>query len=399
MSSPSTDALAIWFTALEPLLTSSRQAERIRTVDAVGRVLTCEASAVWSLPESRLSAMDGVAVDSTHPGLTRDAGSYDVVDTGDVIADRYDCVVKVEDCIVDRDTVHLAARPRRGTHVRQVGEDVAAGEALAHAGQPLTAATAALLLAAGVNRVDVVAPPRVTIIPTGDEVVPVGQTPARGQILETNSFILSHALREAGAVVDIHPVVADIVADIENAVSAAAARSELIVTIAGSGKGRDDHMRAVIESLGAVSVHGVRIRPGHPVILGAVRSPDGRTKAIAALPGYPVAAMTTNDLFVLPLVDRLLRRSRDTWRPVAQGTLTTAITSTPGVEEHRYVRVSGVQSTSPDSLLVTPLPTGSSRISTLARADGIITIPAHRTAYEAGETVDVVVSRSLSPQA
>jgi putative molybdopterin biosynthesis protein len=168
-------------------------------------------------------------------------------------------------------------------HVRSIGEDVSAGELLLPEGHRLRAVDLAAAAAAGQTQLTVRRKALVVILPTGDEVRPIGTEPGPGEIPDTNSLMLAEQAREVGCEAQVLPIEPDDPARIAAAVRAAAPRCDLLIIIAGSSAGRDDYTARVVAAEGTLAVHGVAVRPGHPVVLGVV----GRTPVLGA-PGYPV---------------------------------------------------------------------------------------------------------------
>ena len=191
--------------------------------------------------------------------------------------------------------VRAAAAPWQ--HVRTIGEDVSATELLLPEGHRLRPVDLAAAGAAGHTALTVRRAPHVVIIPTGDEVRPLGHDPAPGELVDTNSLMLAAQAREIGCTVESLPVLPDDAAQIGAAVADAARRADLVIVIAGSSAGRDDYTAEVIGRVGTLLVHGVAVRPGHPVVLGRV----GGTAVLGA-PGYPVSAALTFEIFAVPLL-------------------------------------------------------------------------------------------------
>src|SRR5215207_4008676 len=253
---PAAEALAAWEEACAAAGCPERlEAVGLRLDEAVGRVT---AEPVWaraSSPPFDAAAMDGVAVraaDTVGAGETTpvrlEAGAFEIVDTGDPIPGDFDAVVMRED-------VHT---------------DQGAAELLLPAGHRLRPVDVAAAGAAGATELVVRRRPVVTVIPTGDEIRPVGSELGTGQLPDTNSVMLAAQAEAAGCEAHRFEVAPDVPAEIAAAVRAAAARSDLVVVIAGSSAGRDDHTAAVVAEVGTLAVHGVAVRPGHPVVLGAV---------------------------------------------------------------------------------------------------------------------------------
>ena len=244
--------------------------------DAVGRVT---AESVWarrSSPAFDSAAMDGIAVRAaetvgaaeTTPVLLDD---FAVVDTGDPLPAGYDAVVMREHVHHTPDgRAELRAAVPPYQHVRSIGEDISATELLLPEGHRLRPVDVAACAAAGVVELAVRRRPRVVIIPTGDEIRPVGTDLAPGEIADTNSMMLAAQAAEIGCETRTTAIVADDPELITAAVREAAVDADLVILIAGSSAGRDDYTARVVAAAGSLAVHGVAVRPGHPVVLGTV---------------------------------------------------------------------------------------------------------------------------------
>lgn len=351
--------------------------ERVAVQDAAGRVAGCALRARLSVPAVPCAAMDGIAVRAGASAVVA-AGAFDIVDTGDPLPADRDAVVKREDLSRCPDgSVQLREPARAGQHVRQVGESVLAGEELVAGGRVLRPADLSVLAAGGLRAIDVRRRPVVTIVPTGDEVRPLGVDLAAGQLVDTNSLMLAATLREIGCDVRVTVIQPDDPALIAAAVRAAAA--DLVLVLAGSSAGRDDHTAHVIRSLGAVVVRGVAVRPAHPVLLGVLNGAPG--VPVIGVPGYPVSAALAVELFAVPLLVDLQRRHLPRIRPVA-ARLCAAVASRPDVEE--YVLVALDQ----DDTAV-PLARTAGAHTALARADAVLRIDVGCAGHAAGERVAV----------
>jgi putative molybdopterin biosynthesis protein len=228
--------------------------------------------------------------------------------------------------------------------------------------------------------------PHVVVVPTGDEIRPVGADTAPGEILDTNSLMLVAQAREAGCTAEATPIVPDDPAAITAVLRAAAARADLVVLIAGSSAGRDDHTAAVVAGAGTLAVHGVAVRPGHPVVLGVVDA----TPVLGA-PGYPVSASLTFDVFAVPLL-AALEGSAPRERPTTTARLARKLASTLGSDDWVRVRLGRVD----DGIVATPLPRGAGVLTSLVRADGLLVVPAGVEGHHAGERVRVELLRGLA---
>jgi molybdopterin molybdotransferase/putative molybdopterin biosynthesis protein len=306
---PAAEARAAWRAACAAAGCPERvEALRLGLHEALGRVTAAPVWATRSSPSFDASAMDGIALRaadtvgaSESTPVLLDPGAYAVVDTGDPLPADFDAVVMREHVHHDdagRAEVRGAAAPYQ--HVRSIGEDVSAGELLLPEGHRLRAVDVAAAAAAGAVDVLVRRRPVVAVVPTGDEIRPVGTDPAPGVILDTNSIMLAGQAEAAGCEAYRTDIVPDDPERIAAAVRDAAARADLVIVVAGSSAGRDDHTAAVVERLGTLAVHGVAVRPGHPVVMGTV----GTTPVLGA-PGYPVSAALTFDIFAVPLLAAL----------------------------------------------------------------------------------------------
>ncbi|MCX6464883.1 MAG: molybdopterin molybdotransferase MoeA [Pseudonocardiales bacterium] len=354
--------------------------EAVAVADAAGRVAAGPVHARCSVPAVPSAAMDGIAVRAADTASgTVAAGAFDVVDTGDPLPPGRDAVVPREHLRRRPDgSVALPGPVPAGRHVRPVGESVREGAELVAAGRVLRPADLAAAAAGGLRTLDVRRRPRVTIVPTGDEVRPLGTDLAPGELLDTNSPMLAATLRARDCAVTVTPIRPDDPALIAAAVRDAAA--DLVLVLAGSSAGRDDHTAGVVRGLGTVVVHGVAVRPGHPVLLGVVRPSATRPAVpVIGVPGYPVAAALTVELFALPLLADLQRRLPERPRTV-DVRLRGPVPSRPDVEEYVLLALPG------DGTAV-PLARGAGAQTALATADAVLRIDAGSAGHEAGDLV------------
>ncbi len=204
-------------------------------------------------------------------------------------------------------------------------------------------------------------------------------------IVDTNSLMLAGQAEAAGCVAWRGPIVPDDPEAIAAAVRDAAARADLVIVVAGSSAGRDDYTAAVVERLGTLAVHGVAVRPGHPVVLGAVDA----TPVLGA-PGYPVSASLTFDIFAAPVL-AALEGATPAERPRARARVARKLASSMGMDDWVRVRLGRVRG----ELVATPLPRGAGVLTSLVRADGLLVVPAGLEGHHAGEHVDVTLLRGV----
>ena len=391
--------------------------ERVPVGEALGRVTAAPVAARWPSPRTDCAAMDGIAVRladlATAPGAdTTGAGGgavrlrpglFEWIDTGDPMPPARDAVVVRERLLpqADGSVIVTAAAAARAGHaasqrnVRTAGEDFAAGEVLVPAARRLRPADLAAAAAGGHVALAVAPRPVVAIIPTGDEIRPVGSTLRYGDIADTNSLMLAGRCRQLGAV----PAVSAVVPDDPDALAAelrrAAAAADLVLVIAGSSRGRGDHAGAVIAQVGGLAVAGVAVRPGHPALLGHAKRPGtGRGQPagpaagivpVIGLPGYPVATAVIFELFAAPLLAGLQGQHP------AGGTVPARLdrdwASPADVED--WVLVTLAPDPAGGIAVATPSRRGAGSISLLARADAWWAIPAGQGTYPAGSEIAV----------
>jgi len=383
--------------------------------DAVGRVL---ARAVWAeicSPHYHASAMDGFAILAadtegampTSPVTLLYGEQALYVDTGDVLPGEMNAVIPIEyvepldsngDVSVESRSpyairIRSAAPPWQ--HVRPLGEDIVTTQLVLPEGHTLRPVDLGAIAACGHESVRVARKPRVVIIPTGTELVPVGAELKPGAIIEYNSIVLAGQVKQWGGAPNRFPIVIDELRLLSEKVAEAAADHDLILLSAGSSAGSEDFSAQVVQQLGELLVHGVAVRPGHPVILGMIRkSPlaDDQPKfvPIIGVPGYPVSAALTAEIFVKPLIERWLGKQASTPMRI-KAKITRKVTSPAGDDDFMRVAVGRVG----DKVLAAPLQRGAGVISSLVRADGIVVIPQGTQGLPAGTEVDVQLYRSI----
>ena len=444
---------------------------------ALGRVLAEPIWAKTSSPNYHASAMDGFAVRAedtegagpTTPIQLSHKGTMSVisdqssvisdqlpvtnyqlpsqaqyVDTGDPLPEWANAVIPIENTeALDENgaltsdlrhpsSIRIRAAVAPWTHVRPLGEDIVATQLVLPAGHTLRPADLGAVAASGHADLRVARPPRVAILPTGSELVPIGSALKRGDILETNSLVLAAQVKAMGGEATRFPITADDFDAICARVEEASRGHDLILLNAGSSAGAEDFSAKVVEKLGTLLVHGVAVRPGHPVILGVInrKQVDTYTRTqvdtehatyhpvaersgrntqhatpnsqlltptphpaspvpILGVPGYPVSAALTVDIFVEPILARWLGR-RPLELPEVDATLTRKITSPAGDDDYIRVAVGRVG----EKLLAAPLARGAGVITSLVRADGLLVLPRGEQGAEAGQQVTVRLYRS-----
>ena len=367
--------------------------EVIPVFESCGRVTARAVYAHICAPHYAASAMDGVAVNAkdtfgateTTP-VTLNPEQFVVLDTGDPIPEDRDAVIMVEDIVKNPDgsiTIHAAAAPWQ--HIRQIGEDVCAGEMILPSHMTVSPAAIGAMIAGGVLEIEVIRKPVVGIIPTGDEIIPPCTDPKPGDILEFNGSIFSAMVRQWGTEAVVYPIVPDKFDQIKAMVAKAASECDMVILNAGSSAGREDFSARVIRELGEVLYHGIAIKPGKPAILGC----QGE-KVILGVPGYPVSGIIVIEQLLKPLIDHWLTVPAAAAQ-YAAATLTRPVVSGLKYQEFVRVRMGCVGG----RLMASPLSRGSGVVSSFMKADGILEVPQGLEGFEAGAEVNVRLLSSM----
>jgi putative molybdopterin biosynthesis protein len=391
---PLEEAYARFFGALEQASALAPTAsEGVPLDQALGRVTAAPVWARRSSPHYHAAAMDGVAVRAedtvgateTSPVRLRHETQFHWVDTGDPIPPGFNAVVMAE--VVheaDAATIELQSPVAPWQHVRPLGEDIVATELVLPENHRLRPVDLGAIAACGVTQAEVRRRPRVAIIPTGSELVQPGAPLKPGDVVEYNSLTLAAMVQEWGGAPTRLPPTPDDFDRLRGVVEQALAGHDVVIVNAGSSAGSEDFTAPVVESLGRVLVHGVAIRPGHPVVLGVAAG-----KPVVGIPGYPVSAILTCELFVKPLLERMLGAAQPK-RPVVRATMTRKVLSPIGEDEFLRVKLGRVG----ERTVATPLQRGAGVIMSLVRADGLVRIPRFSEGVHAGAAVDVELLRS-----
>ena len=303
-----------------------------------------------------------------------------MLDTGDPIPENCDAVIMVEDIVKNGDgtiTIHESAAPWQ--HIRQIGEDICAGEMILPSHMTVSPSAIGAMIAGGVLEIEVIRKPVVGIIPTGDEIIPPCTDPKPGDILEFNGSIFSAMVKTWGADAVVYPIVPDKFDAIKAMVAKAAQECDMVILNAGSSAGREDFSARVIRELGEVLYHGIAMKPGKPAILGC----QGETP-ILGVPGYPVSGIIVVEQLLKPLIDHWLKVSAAP-QQYAKAILTRPVMSGLKYQEFVRVRMGYVG----NKLMASPLNRGSGVVSSFMKADGILEVPQGLEGYEAGAEVTV----------
>ncbi|HUK93303.1 MAG TPA: molybdopterin-binding protein, partial [Methanomicrobiales archaeon] len=356
--------------------------ERIPVATAGGRVTASPVFARFSVPGAHLAAMDGIAVLSEEtfgageqrPVTLRGAVR---VNTGNLLPPGTDAVIMIEDVRIDGDrfTIRRPATPWQ--HVRPVGEDIGETEMILPSCHRIRPHEIGALAAYGITGLEVLTV-RVGLIPTGTELVPQGEKPGPGQVVESNTVMAAAWLDRMGARCTRYPLTPDDPVLIRSRLGDAVEANDLVIISAGSSAGTRDFTADAIADLGEILFHGVAMKPGKPVILGKIGG-----KPVIGLPGYPLSAVTVLRELVVPLLGRygLPREAGQTCPAV----LSSALASELGVEEFVFLSVGKVG----ERWVAVPHGRGAGVQMSGVRANAYLSIEAGKEGVEAGEEVRV----------
>jgi molybdopterin molybdotransferase len=392
--------------ARERILSRARltDSEPVNLEHATGRVPAVTAiTAGVDVPPFANSSMDGFAVRLADlPGQLAIVGEVaagaDIpaslapgttvrIMTGAPLPPGADAIIPVEDAETSgADRVRVAGTTA-GAYVRPIGQDTRRGDRVEISAEPLAPATIALLASLGLGELEVRRRPRVAIVSTGDELAVPGAALRGGQIHDANTVALVAAVHEAGAEPLVLPRVPDDPGRIEAALREGARGADLIVASGGVSVGEHDHVRGAIERLGELAFWRIAVQPGKPLAFGSI---DGRP--VIGLPGNPVSALVTFELFVRILLRGMLGLAGDGRLHVSarlDGTV-------PKDRDRRaYLRV--VVRPGDDGWVASPSgEQGSAQLRGLAAANALLVVPEGEAAGEAGGRYDAILLRGVS---
>lgn len=404
-NTPLGEALAVWQARMEAGGIRPLEAEAVAVQDSLGRVTAGPVFAKISSPFYHSSAMDGYAVrfidtfgaSEAEPKKLRLGAEAVYVDTGDPLPDGFNAVIMIEDVnltVADRlrtagrgqepDCIEIIRAATPWQHVRVIGEDIVCTELILPENNRIRAVDLGAVISGGHVVIDVRRRPVVVIIPTGTEIVEPGSVLKKGDIIEYNSRILASLVQEWGGIAVRYAPVKDDREQIREAVTRACTEGDLVVVNAGSSAGSEDYTAGVLSEIGEVILHGINIKPGKPVILAWARNTP-----VLGIPGYPVSAYITCNLFARPLVYRLQGLEPPPPECI-RARLSRQVASSLGQEEFLRVKVGRVG----ENLIATPVSRGAGVLMSLVRADGFVRVPAMSEGYGAGTEVSVEMLRS-----
>ncbi|WP_372678890.1 gephyrin-like molybdotransferase Glp [Desulfosarcina sp.] len=381
--------------------------ETVALADCLGRVTAEDVFSDVDIPDFNRSTMDGFAVKASstfgaseanpaylnvrgqirmgeRPDFSIGPGEAARIATGGMLPEGADSVVMVEHTdVLDDTTIEAYRSVAPGQHVIEKGEDIRHNQPALKAGTRIRPQEAGLLAACGRTETSVFRRPRVGIISTGDEVVPVDQVPGEGQIRDINTQTLSDQVLAAGGMPMVFGIVRDNRDDLMDKCRRALESTDMVMISGGSSVGARDFTVEVLDALPdtAILVHGISISPGKPTILA--RSGG---KAFWGLPGHAVSAMVVFAVVVRPFLDRLCGLSQTVRRFPVQAVLSRNLASAQGRVDYVRVRLVEVDG----QPVAEPVLGKSGLINTMVKADGLIAIGMNTEGLEKGTTVEVM---------
>jgi putative molybdopterin biosynthesis protein len=395
---------------------SPRGTETVPLAHALGRVLAHDIAAPIDVPPFDRSGVDGFAVRAADTAGASDAtprrlllnreviacghaphievapGTATALATGGVIPRGADAVVMIEHTELLDDPQSPAIEVRRaaapGQFIGYAGSDIARGETLLRKGKLLSSREIGMLAACGIAEVAVARKPKVAVLSTGDELVPVGAPLRPAGIYDSNGAIVAAAVTEAGGEAVPYGAFPDDETALSEAMRKALAETDMLVLSGGTSKGAGDLSHRIVSSLGkpGILVHGVALKPGKPLCLAVA---DG--KPVIVLPGFPTSAIFTFHTFVAPVIRALAGSPAEHARRVT-ARVPVRVPSELGRKE--YALVALVQGE--DDTIAYPTPKGSGSVTAFSQADGFIEIDALASALDADTTTEVTLIGSAT---
>lgn len=368
--------------------------EELELGEAVGRVAARDLAAPEEVPAFHRASMDGFAVRASDtfgatPGLPQyleirgevpmgkapagEVGPGEAwrLATGGMLPKGADAVVMVEYTNEMPDGTLEVRRPvAPGENILHPGEDVQAGEILFSAGKSLRSQDLGLLAALGVTRVEVHRRPRVAVLSSGDEIVPLTQKPVSGRVRDANAFLVAAQVRESGGLPRLGGIVPDDYSVLKAALAESLEEADLLLISGGSSVGARDLTLKAMQDLpqSEILVHGVAIRPGKPTILADIGG-----KPLLGLPGHPASAAVVMQVLGRPLLRRLAgwTENPSPWGGTVQASLSRNLAGASGREDFVRVRLRPDH----DRLWADPVLGPSGLLSPLVKSDGLVVIP------------------------
>jgi molybdopterin molybdotransferase len=386
--------------------------EEVPIEDAYGRVLAQAVNSLEDLPDFSRSTVDGLAVIAEDtfgaseglPAYLKISGEVEMgqapvfsierglcarIPTGGMLPQGANAVLMLEHANVIGETEIEALRPvAPGQNVIRKGEDAGKGELLLKEGALLRPQDIAAFAGVGITKIKVYEKPKVSIIVTGDEIIPPSEKMKPGEIRDMNSFTLAGLVLKEGGIPLKEGIIKDDYALLKEAFEKALLHSDMVLITGGSSVGQRDYTARLIAEKGEVLFHGVAMKPGKPTIGGLALSSSNDTKPVLGLPGHPAAVLVAFQVFARPVL-RLISGLSERAALAGAGRLTARLSrdAASSVGRTQYLPVSLF--IKDGALWAEPVPGPSGLIRTLIKGDGAIIIPEGRAGINKGEIVEV----------
>lgn len=395
------------FAELQKFSRPMEESESIPLIESSNRIAAKDVKSPVDVPSFPRSSRDGYALLSsktfgaeedkpvlmkdvgevligTKPNIALENGECAKISTGAMIPKGADSVVMVEYTEEDNGRVKVHRPTSPGENITKVGTDIKAGEVVLHQGKRITVFDSGVLASIGLSQVDAYKRPIVAVISTGNELVSPGKPLPPGKIYDVNSVTIRQAVAESGGVPKDYGMFPDEYPRILEVVQSALASSDIVLVSGGTSKGSGDLMPEVVQRIGEPTffIHGIAMKPGKPTILSSIKG-----KLLLTLPGYPTSALIVYYMLVDPCIRKMARESPYELRKVKAYT-TAKLYSEIGRREFKPCRIS---SSNEGKLHVTPMPTGSEAITTLANSDGFVIIDENVEIVGENQEVDLFV--------
>lgn len=383
------EALALYLENLD----IKASTEEISLRNALNRISSEPIFSKISSPQNHLAAMDGICVNSSITSLASEIKplklyenkDFIYVNTGNVIPDRFDSVIMIEDVLERDGFIEIISPSKPWQHIRPIGEDIVKGEMVIPSNYKIDSFALGSLAASGNFKVKVYKNPTVSILVTGSEIVSSLENANKGTIIDSNSYMLSGLVSEFGGNPIIYEPIPDIYESIKSEIISAVKKSDIVIINAGSSAGTHDYTVHIIRELGKVFTHGVALKPGKPTILGEIEGTP-----VIGIPGYPVSAYVSFKEFVVPVINSFLNKNIS-YQNKIEGILTKKIPSSFKYRE--LVRVNtGIVN---NKIIATPIARGAGITTSLLKADGIIEIDRSLEGLNTGDKVEISLLKPI----
>ncbi len=361
---------------------------------ALHRVLSQAVYAKHSSPPFHCAAMDGYAVlaESTftaregRPIFLKEGSECQAVNTGNALAHDFNAVVMIEHIVQKDGGIYIENPVFPYQHIRRIGEDIVATELLFAHNTHIKPWDISALLSGGIWEVEVYEKLKICIIPSGDEILDFMDKPhpKAGEVIESNSQLLSALLEEIGCECTRLKPVKDNVEELEKALQYGLENNfHAIIFCAGSSAGTKDYTKSVIEAKGEVLVHGIAAMPGKPTLVGKCTE-----KLVIGAPGYPVSTLVCIEEIVIPLLCECMHKQVPE-KKIREVELTGKIVSKLGTEEFIRLAVGEVD----NRLIASPLPRGAGNITSVCRSQAYTQIPLNTEGIAVGQKINAYLTK------